>query len=606
MDEAPGTLEAEDILELWQQRKKARGPVLERMESIKDAYNGDVIVPLPELDKDERPFVANMLQMGLDNYGMRIASVMPTVECPPINPRSDSSIKRGDTRRRAVLGWWELNKQGIKLRRRARHLVGYSASPVLIRPDFKRGIPMWEPRNPLSAFPAATLDPDDLTPEDCIFAVKRTLRELRLRYPSKAGMLGRDEDDMDQKIDVLEYTSGDWFASVAVNMPGAAQRNLPPAVMLEKVPNRANMCLAVVPGRVTLDRPQGQFDGILGMYQMQAKLMALEVLAVQKGVFPDTYLISRPNETAKFIAGPYEGFTGQINEIEGGDIKTVDINPGFATNQTIDRLERAQRLTGGIPAEFGGESGNNIRTGRRGQDILSAVVDFPVQEAQQLLGASLQEENRRAIAVAKAYFGSTPKTFFTTWKNAKGKVTYTPATDFETDHNVVTYAQAGSDINNLTIGLGQRVGIGTLSKDTAMRLDPMVDDPEVERDKVTAEALEAALLASIQQQASSGAIPPHDLARIMKLVQQDVSLPDAIQQAQQEAQARQAQQTPPTAPEAMPGLAQPGMGAEAGMGGGPPGSPQAAAISQPGPSMQNLAGLMSTLRGVNRPPRVAA
>ena len=61
------------------------------------------------------------------------------------------------------------------------------------------------------------------------------------------------------------------------------------AVLLECVETEGVMT-ASVPTRLTLNRPGGQFDAMIGMYYAQAKLMALEVLAVEKGVFPDVYL----------------------------------------------------------------------------------------------------------------------------------------------------------------------------------------------------------------------------------------------------------------------------------------------------------------------------
>ena len=75
----------------------------------------------------------------------------------------------------------------------------------------------------------------------------------------------------------------------------------PPVAEIERVRNRTGVCPVVVAGRVNLDRAQGQFDGMLGMYQTQAKLMALEVLAVQKGIFPDTWLVARPGETPQIV-----------------------------------------------------------------------------------------------------------------------------------------------------------------------------------------------------------------------------------------------------------------------------------------------------------------
>jgi hypothetical protein len=235
-------------------------------------------------------------------------------------------------------------------------------------------------------------------------------------------------------------------------------------------------------------------------------------------------------------------------------------------------LERAQRLTAGIPAEFGGESPTNIRTGRRGDAVLSAVVDFPVQEAQRIMARSLQEENEIAINMAKTYAGNKGKSFYVTTKNAKGRVDYTPNVNFDSTDNVVSYSQAGADLNNLVIGGGQRVGMGTMSKRSFMAIDPLVEDPEFEHDSVIAEQLEEALLNSIQQQAMEGAIPPADLARIMDLVRNNqLELAKAVERVQKEAQERQAEQVDAAAPEAQPGLAQPGMGAEARSVAAPPG-----------------------------------
>jgi len=113
------------------------------------------------------------------------------------------------------------------------------------------------------------------------------------------------------------------------------------------------------------------------------------------------------------------------------------------------------------------------------------------------------------------------------------------------------------------VGLGQRVGIGVMSKRTAQEIDPLIADPETEHDRTVGEALESALLQSVQAQALQGTIPPADLAKIMKLVMTDkMDLAGAVEKVQKEAQERQATAAPAGAPETMPGLSMPGMGAE--------------------------------------------
>jgi hypothetical protein len=572
----------DEIVAIYSARSQASDDIKSRMRNLRDYYNGDVIVPLPEINSDEQSAVANLLAQGLDQTAMRIASTRPDIFCPPTNPSKKRSQENASIRRKAIFGWWENSRMDLQLAKRARHLIGYSTTVTQLRFNPKTGCPEWHLRDPLTAYPATLLGVDDMRPRDVVFAYERPLGYLRRLYPEVAIMFQSNsvagEDD---PIEMIEYVSDEEQVLIAMQGPiktglysSSTYSDDTIVVELERTPNILGQCPVVCAERINLDGAQGQFDGILGMYQMQARLMALEVIAVQKGVFPDTWLVGRPGETPQ-IVNPADGLTGEVGVIRGGDLRDMQMQPGYMTNPAIDRLERAQRLTAGIPPEFGGESPTNVRTGRRGDAVLSAVVDFPVQESQRIMARSLQEENRLAVDMSKAYAGRKGKSFYVNAKNAKGRVDYVPNDNFDSTDNIVSYSQAGADINNLVVGGGQRVGMGTMSKKSFMAIDPLVDDPEFEHDAVVTEQLEQALLSSVQQQAAQGAIPPADLARIMELVGNDqMELAQAVEKVQKEAQERQATEVDPTSPEAMPGLAQPGMGAEAMPAGAPPGEGQ--------------------------------
>lgn len=925
----------DEIVQLYRQRQQELGPLHAAAQEVAMTYSGDFAIPLPELDKDERRAVPNLLKQGLDQLSMRISSVMPDVFYPPDRPGFKNSEEFARIRRKANLGWWEHSNIKLMDGRRARHLLGYATSPVVIKPDFKAGVPSWQLRHPLCSYPAKTMNPDDVRPDDCIFTYERTLGWLQRQYPEMyLGLAKGRQPAPDQKITLLEYLDAEETVLIVLgekpdaNYPG---NGMQAQAELERVPNRAGVCPAVVPGRITLDRRQGAFDGMIGLYQRQAKLMALEVIAVEQGVFPDEWLVARPNETPAIVQAA-DGRMGVMGIVRGGEVHSQTNNPSYRTEQTINMLERAQRLEAGIPAEFGGEcydlsaeiltalgwrsydqimvgdevltlnhetglsewqplqainvfaaepremlscegrafsslttmnhrwpvitrdgrrtwttsaemtsthrvvlgasnadlptepkfsdalvevvawywtegtrgtsnisiakkmesypehyerigsalrqlfgppvdpfprdggktvcwresklnattgvggfylsarasdiiiehapghekvptteflraltqaqlelflavslmadncgdgrfgqvsraraeafgfaailagysvtyrerhrsesrdefkrdnyvthiarirktrqvnpaenaqrgtatfekkvreepvwcpttpngtwlvrrggtihfTGNsttNVRTGRRGDAILSAVVDFPVQEAQRIFEVSKEAENRVAVATARGYFGKQPKSFYVNWKGAKGVVDYTPETHFKSDANIVTYAHAGADVNSLIIGIGQMIGVGLISTELGRELNPMIDDPEREHDRVTTEALEKALLASVQQGAVSGQIAPADLARIMELVGENrKTLVEAVQQVQEEVQARQATSGAPGTPEAAvaPGApeAQPGLGA--------PGSSAPAGAIQPTPDESGLAGLMAALRG---------
>jgi hypothetical protein len=482
-------------------------------------------------------------------------------------------------------------------------------SPVVVRWNNTKKLPTWQIRHPLETYPSTDLLTGQLSPNDCIFAYRRSVGWLRSKgYGDRIfALTGNYDMPNDASILLVEYVdaqethlvaagykNADPYAASELDVIGSQLRG----VTLERYANMSgDKSPVVIPMRITLDTAGGQFDNMIGMYYQQAKLMALEVIAVEKGIFPDTYLVSRPGETGRFLDGPHDGRTGMVNVIAGGDIKEVVSSPGYLTNPTIDRLERNQRVTAGIPAEFGGEAGSNIRTGRRGDAVLSAVIDYPVAEAQETFGFALQEENEVAIELCKMWDGDTKRTLYVGTGNSARPVTYVANETFETVDHVVSYPASGSDLNSLIIGIGQRVGLGIMSKFTASTLDPFIDNPETERDQIISEGLEAALMSGLQQQAAAGAIPPLVVAKIMELVKNDrLELAQAMnkvtedalkeQQAQQEQQEQQAPSPDSlTADATVSSMAGPQGGA------GAPDSIQAA-----NPSQQNLSSLLGTLR----------
>jgi hypothetical protein len=568
----------EEIVDLYRQRVTAQGPVLSQMRQVRQLANGDVVVPLNELDRNTKSSVANLLVQGLDQMSMRVSSTMPVPYFPALREGSDRSMQLARDRKRAMLSIWDQNRMNMKMRRRARHLLAYSNSPIYIKPNFDKRIPEWQLRNPLDTFPAPVADIDNPVPDNVIFSYSRTYAWLTQNFgPMINGTLRVGQPQPDDMFTVLEYVCETEVVTLVMGyekerdpISGSAYFGSP-SVELSRVSNRTGMPLVIVPQRITLDKPHGQFDGLLGMYYTRARLQALTEIAIERGIFPDEYLVARPGENPEIIQIA-DGKTGQLGVVKGGDIQIQQSNPGYKTDSALDRLERQERLEGAIPAEFGGESGTNIRTGRRGDSVLAATVDFRVQEAQEIFASSMIEEDKIAIAIEKAYWGANAKSFFMPGMGG-GIKDYTPNKLWETDFHYVAYSAAGSDVNNLIVGLGQRLGTGLMSKESAREADPLISDPELEKDRLVAEGIEAALLSSIQTQAAdpNGPYQPDDLAYIATQVQSNkMSLSQAIMAAQKRAQERQAAQAPVGAPETMPGLSAPGMGMEQQPMGPPP------------------------------------
>ena len=264
-------LSTEEIVQLYEQRRRNQGPVQEQMRRVRDLANGDVIVPLNELDKNAKSSVANLLVQGLDQMSMRVTSTMPSPYFPPIKEGSERSKSSARMRKRAMLSIWYHNRMQMKMRRRARHLLGYSQSAVVIKPDFKTLMPVWSVRNPLDTFAAPIDDPDDPLPQDCIFTYRATASYLLQNYGELVlGKLRLGKIAADTKYTMLEYISADSIQLVVLGAEDSpnitvGERAGVEAIMLEYIPNRTGMPLAVVANRITLDKPRGQFDGVMGM-----------------------------------------------------------------------------------------------------------------------------------------------------------------------------------------------------------------------------------------------------------------------------------------------------------------------------------------------------
>lgn len=578
---------ADDIAQLWFERRRRSGRERERMRQVRDLVNGDIVVPLSEIDSEDRPAVINLAKQGVNQMAMRAASTKPFVRYIAADfGHREKARKRADMKRRVNHGWWGANRMQLQLRQRGRWMFAYASSPVLIRPCFDRrsrtyDMPMWQPRNPLDTYAAPQRSQIDYCVDDAIFAQTRSVGWLRSRYPAAA--LPFRDASLDDLVDVLEYVDHEQISLVAClgarrwyevaetfgagADPFGADRHTGEAVFLEQLPNRADYPLVVATGNISLDRRVGDYDSLVGMYQAQARLMALSLLARERGVFQEAYLVQHPNSPeAPEVVVKADPRTGKLGVVRGGTIVRTNIDPQFATDTGIDRLERAQRVEAGVPADWGGESASNIRTARRGADVIAATIDPRLHEIHDIFAASLEDENRVAIKVDRAWFGNDRKSFHVSWAGDYGKVTYTPNDVFaDGDTHEVKYPLPGGDVHDINIATGQAIGAGVMSKRTAAELNPLIENPEAEHDAVIAERLEEALLNQILTLAQSpeGPYQPVDLARIAQIVASDKKeLFEAVMQVQREAQERQAA-VAETPADAMPGLSMPGQGAEA-------------------------------------------
>jgi hypothetical protein len=128
--------------------------------------------------------------------------------------------------------------------------------------------------------------------------------------------------------------------------------------------------------------------------------------------------------------------------------------------------------------------------------------------------------------------------------------------------------------------------MGTMSKRSFMKIDPLVDDVDAEEAQIKMEGVDAAFFAAFQEQMATPDAPwqMEQVADFAQRLAGGQVWYEAVAEINRELQEKQAEGAVPGSPEAMPGLAQPGA-----PGAGVP------TVGEPSPSMGNLTQLLNQL-----------
>jgi len=578
----------EEIVEIVRHRQEAQSPLLQKMLDVKDRYNGDYVIPIPSMDDEPvlPPLTPALISENIDALAQRAASVMPFIGCPAIDGSKERGIRSreyADIRRRALSATWYQSRYKIKMRRAYRHLAGYATSCLVVSPDFKKGGARIDVRDPLGVYPEPSTYDDYDPPANCAFIHGKSGAWLRSNYPAArseyGGPVESDEKSSVELWDVVEWVDEH---NMVIGIMGPRyhhynQINQQHSTMIElsRSVNRAGVPCVITPGRVSLDKIASQVSNVVGIVDLMSKMMALEIMAQEKAIFPDRYIIGRSGQVPMIVGGEWkDGREGQVNILlDAEQIGELRSTPDPATNNAIDRLERNARISTGTVPQIGGESYGALRTGRGIDSLMGAAMDPRIQEMQEIMEAHLPYLNESIFATYQGYFGNKKYAMFTGYAGDSSQVEFVPNEHFETYDNVVSHSIPGADVQSTTIQLGQLLGMKGISLRTFRTKHPYIEDAEAEGRRVDEEQLEEAVMASIQQQALSGQLPVVYVAKIEKHRKKGLDIFQSIEKADEEIRKEQAAAAPPPeegqmmAPEQAPGLAG---GPEAAMQQGPP------------------------------------
>ena len=578
-------------------------PLKRQMIEVRDRYEtgiSGVVIPSPDVAGE--PMIPKatpaLIAEAIDFTAMRAASVMPSI----LVPAKDASKQSGPSsreyagrRRRAYHAVWHESRVKLLLRRAFRHLAGYGQFALLVVPDFDKGLPQIQLRDPLTSYPSP-MSPEEMRPPDDVgFIYGRSSNWIAQRLPRLADIVGQQPDVL---WDVAEWIDDEWImlGVLGPRDTGSHQsrrdRTSAPndvTALGRAWPNRAGMVPGVIPGRVTLNRIASQVSNVMGISDLMDRIMTLEVIAQERAVFPDKYVVSAGDQEAYLVDREWhDGRTGKVNLVANAQsLGELRSDPSPLAQQLVANLERNFRMGGsGLVPQAGGESFGSLRTGRANDSILAASVDPRIQEIHEIAEFGLCIVNEAIAACFNGYWPNKKYTLFSGWAGDESYVEFRPSTHLEGVHEtVVEYPIPGADAATTNLLLIQAVNGGMMSSITARSLHPLIKDAVGEERNIQVDQLRKAMFAGFLNRSQTGEMNDLDMAALIQRIVAGDPIEEAVPAVNEEAQRRQAaipaESTVLPAPQAQPGLAQPGMGVEAqGAPAGPGGPPDRAAFLQ--------------------------
>lgn len=494
-------MDASVARQVWMERRQRYSERDWRGKRVRDILTGKFDLAFRDIvPPGEEPAVANLVVAAARTHAQRVGKM------PKLNGyskhNSPSARDRAEQHEDALME--RLDRAGFPalLPQAAYWLLCHGFQPFILRADKKMNQAVIDIRDPLSCYPN-TVWPHSPRVQDCLFSFQLPLWQLEALYPDAGRYYARKEDVQEVTICEAHLPSGTYIYTVE-----------PEAIQLDFQENPTGRCNVYIPRDFSPDLDfYGQFDQVIPILIAQAKLMALVMSYTEQQVFAETNVIGEiDSNQGDYAKGP--NAVNVIRPAPAASVSKVTNNMSPQVFAELDRLERAVRMSGNMPAQLSGEPVASIATGR-GIEQLTVAVDDNVGHYQSVLGNSLRAILNDIPEFEAAHFGT-----------AKG---------LSKDVEIIPKFQAGADPAS-NVRLLQLQGARILSKTTVRDQTPEVDSPEEEEAMIEAEGLRDALLNNILSQAGNGQADPALVAHLIEQRLKGVPLETAYQEYQAAAQ----------------------------------------------------------------------
>ena len=350
----------------------------------------------------------NMLQSGIDRLAQKVSGVPQVRVDVPNNNDSTRSKAMADKVERIVTNYDDKQNLNLQLAQASRWLPGYGYFAwVMTTKIDKNGFayPSAELRDPYDTFPG-NFGPDQQPRE---LAVVRKVPRYKLAqiYPEFADeILNKDEDDTDNistaASSFLTYdsnTSSNWEDNTTQGVKiieyydqGGTYVVFPErSMILDFIPNVLSTPPFVFMKKVSFDELKGQYDHVIGLMAMMAKINIMSAIAMEDSVFTET------NISGELESGQYRKGRFAVNYLSPGtQVSKPSNNIPYQLFQQIDRLERQLRMVGGYPVTDDSQSPNSFVTGA-GLSELNSTMSLMINEYREIIKHGLIDMDAKRL-----------------------------------------------------------------------------------------------------------------------------------------------------------------------------------------------------------------
>ena len=386
----------------------------------------------------------NMLQSGIDRLAQKISGIPQVRVDVPNENESERSKYMAEKLERIVTNYDEKQNLNLQLAQAARWLPGYGYVAWVITTKMDKNgyaYPSAELRDPFDTFPG-NFGPDQQPRE---LAVVRRIPRYKLAqiYPEFAEeILNKDEDDTNKGGTAPAYpfgtfdtkTTSDWEDNTSQGVKiieyydqGGTYVVFPEkSMILDFIPNVLSTPPFVFVKKMSFDQLKGQYDHVIGLMAMMAKINIMSAIAMEDSVFTET------NISGEIESGQYRKGRFAVNYLAPGtQVSKPQNNIPYQLFQQIDRLERQLRMVGGYPVTDDSQSPNSFVTGA-GLSELNSTMSLMINEYREIIrhGIIEMDAKRLELDVVLSYQqGMTKKPMAGFFNGAAFSENYSPLKD---------------------------------------------------------------------------------------------------------------------------------------------------------------------------------